>query len=85
MADSKTGSNGGQFACGVGPTTQDAYAAALARFSTAGAPRYVVPPIAGGIGIGPSQLLIETMEEMKLNHPKPYRDMRGSKTLQAVA
>lgn len=69
------------------PDYQNAYAAALARCSTVGAPWYVVPANRKWYrNWAVSQLLIETMEEMKLTYPNPHLDVRAlKKSLQAVA
>jgi PPK2 family polyphosphate:nucleotide phosphotransferase len=69
------------------PDYQNAYEAALARCSTVGAPWYVVPANRKWYrNWAVSQLLIETMEEMKLTYPNPHLDVRAlKKSLQAVA
>jgi PPK2 family polyphosphate:nucleotide phosphotransferase len=69
------------------PDYENAYAAALARCSTVGAPWYVVPANRKWYrNWAVSQLLIETMEDMKLTYPNPHLDVRAlKKTLQAVA
>jgi PPK2 family polyphosphate:nucleotide phosphotransferase len=69
------------------PDYQNAYEAALARCSTVGAPWYVVPANRKWYrNWAVSQLLIETMEEMKLRYPNPHLDVRAlKKSLQAVA
>lgn len=69
------------------PDYQNAYAAALARCSTVGAPWYVVPANRKWYrNWAVSQLLIETMEEMKLTYPNPHLDVRAlRKSLEAVA
>jgi len=69
------------------PDYQNAYAAALTRCSTVGAPWYVVPANRKWYrNWAVSQLLIETMEEMKLTYPNPHLDVRAlKKSLQAVA
>jgi PPK2 family polyphosphate:nucleotide phosphotransferase len=69
------------------PDYQNAYAAALARCSTVGAPWYVVPANRKWYrNWAVSQLLIETMEDMKLTYPNPHLDVRAlKKSLQAVA
>ena len=69
------------------PEYQNAYAAALARCSTVGAPWFVVPANRKWYrNWAVSQLLIETMEDMKLTYPNPHLDVRAlKKTLQAVA
>jgi polyphosphate kinase 2 (PPK2 family) len=66
---------------------QKAYAAALGRCSTAAAPWYVVPANRKWYrNWTVSQILIETMEEMKLTYPKPHLDVRAlKKILQAAA
>jgi PPK2 family polyphosphate:nucleotide phosphotransferase len=66
---------------------QDAYSAALARCSLTGAPWYVVPANRKWYrNWAVSQLLIETMEEMKLTYPNPHLDVRAlKKSLQEVA
>jgi PPK2 family polyphosphate:nucleotide phosphotransferase len=66
---------------------QNAYASALARCSPAGAPWYVVPANRKWYrNWAVSQLLIETMEEMKLTYPNPHLDVRAlKKSLQAAA
>ena len=69
------------------PDYQNAYEAALSRCSTVGAPWYVVPANRKWYrNWAVSQLLIETMEEMKLTYPNPHLDVRAlKKSLQAVA
>jgi PPK2 family polyphosphate:nucleotide phosphotransferase len=69
------------------PDYQNAYEAALTRCSTAGAPWYVVPANRKWYrNWAVSQLLIETMEEMKLTYPNPHLDVRAlKKSLLAVA
>jgi PPK2 family polyphosphate:nucleotide phosphotransferase len=69
------------------PDYQNAYEAALARCSTVGAPWYVVPANRKWYrNWAVSQLLIETMEDMKLTYPNPHLDVRAlKKSLQAVA
>lgn len=69
------------------PDYQNAYAAALARCSTVGAPWYVVPANRKWYrNWAVSQLLIETMEDMKLTYPNPHLNVRAlKKSLQAVA
>jgi PPK2 family polyphosphate:nucleotide phosphotransferase len=69
------------------PAYEDAYAVALARCSPAGAPWYVVPANRKWYrNWAVSQLLIETMEDMKLTYPNPHLDVRAlKKTLQEVA
>jgi PPK2 family polyphosphate:nucleotide phosphotransferase len=66
---------------------QAAYSAALGRCSTAAAPWYVVPANRKWYrNWAVSQLLIETMEEMKLIYPNPHLDVRAlKKRLQAAA
>jgi PPK2 family polyphosphate:nucleotide phosphotransferase len=66
---------------------QNAYAAALGRCSTAAAPWYVVPANRKWYrNWTVSQILIETMEEMKLTYPNPHLDVRAlKKSLQAAA
>jgi PPK2 family polyphosphate:nucleotide phosphotransferase len=66
---------------------QTAYSAALGRCSTAAAPWYVVPANRKWYrNWAASQLLIETMEEMKLIYPNPHLDVRAlKKSLKAVA
>jgi PPK2 family polyphosphate:nucleotide phosphotransferase len=66
---------------------QKAYAAALGRCSTAAAPWYVVPANRKWYrNWAVSQILIETMEEMKLIYPNPHLDVRAlKKSLQAAA
>jgi len=60
-----------------------AYGSALERCSTAAGRWYVVP---ANRKWAVSQLLIETMEEMKLIYPKPHLDVRAlKKSLQAAA
>ena len=62
------------------PEYQNAYAAALARCSTVGAPWFVVPANRKWYrNWAVSQLLIETMEDMKLTYPNPHLDIRGLK------
>ena len=69
------------------PDYQNAYSAALGRCSTAGVPWYVVPANRKWYrNWAVSQLLIETMEEMKLTYPNPHLDVRApKKSLLAVA
>jgi polyphosphate kinase 2 (PPK2 family) len=64
-----------------------AYAAAIGRCSTRAAPRYVVPANRKWYrNWAVSQVLIETMEEMKLFYPKPQLDVRAlKKSLKAAA
>jgi PPK2 family polyphosphate:nucleotide phosphotransferase len=66
---------------------QAAYSAALGRCSTAAAPWYVVPANRKWYrNWAVSQLLIETMEEMKCTYPNPHLDVRAlKKSLQAAA
>jgi polyphosphate:nucleotide phosphotransferase, PPK2 family len=66
---------------------QAAYSAAIGRCSTADAPWYVVPANRKWYrNWAVSQLLIETMEEMKLIYPNPHLDVRAlKKSLQAAA
>ena len=66
---------------------QKAYAAALGRCSTAAAPWYVVPANRKWYrNWTVSQILIETMEEMKLTYPNPRLDVHAlKKSLQAAA
>jgi PPK2 family polyphosphate:nucleotide phosphotransferase len=66
---------------------QAAYGAALGRCSTAAAPWYVVPANRKWYrNWAVSQILIETMEEMKLIYPNPHLDVRAlKKSLQAAA
>jgi PPK2 family polyphosphate:nucleotide phosphotransferase len=66
---------------------QKAYGAAIGRCSTTAAPWYVVPANRKWYrNWAVSQLLIETMEEMKLMYPNPHLDVRSlKKSLQAVA
>lgn len=69
------------------PAYEDAYEVALARCSPDGAPWYVVPANRKWYrNWAVSQLLIETMEDMKLTYPNPHLDVRAlRKTLQEVA
>lgn len=64
-----------------------AYAAALGRCSTKAAPWYVIPANRKWYrNWAVSQVLIETMEGMKLTYPKPHLDIRAlKKSLKAVA
>jgi len=64
-----------------------AYAAALGRCSTKAAPWYVIPADRKWYrNWAVSQVLIETMEGMKLTYPKPHLDIRAlKKSLKAVA
>jgi PPK2 family polyphosphate:nucleotide phosphotransferase len=66
---------------------QKAYAAAIGRCSTTAAKWYVVPANRKWYrNWAVSQILIETMEEMKLTYPKPHLDVRAlKKSLQAAA
>lgn len=66
---------------------QVAYSAALGRCSSAAAPWYAVPANRKWYrNWAVSQLLIETMEEMKLTYPNPHLDVRAlKKILKAVA
>jgi len=66
---------------------QAAYSAALGRCSTAAAPWYVVPANRKWYrNWAVSQLLIETMEEMKCTYPNPHLDVRAlKKSLKAAA
>jgi PPK2 family polyphosphate:nucleotide phosphotransferase len=66
---------------------QAAYAAAIGRCSTAPAPWYAIPADRKWYrNWTVSQLLIETMEEMKLTYPDPHLDVRAlKKSLHAVA
>lgn len=66
---------------------QAAYSLALGRCSTATAPWYVVPANRKWYrNWAVAQLLIETMEDMKLTYPKPLLDVRGlKKSLRAAA
>jgi len=66
---------------------QKAYSAALGRCSTGIAPWYVVPANRKWYrNWAVSQLLIETMEEMKLTYPNPKLDVRSlKKSLRAAA
>ena len=59
---------------------QDAYGAALGRCSTHDAPWYVIPANRKWYrNWTVSQILIETMEAMKLTYPHPHLDIRGLK------
>jgi PPK2 family polyphosphate:nucleotide phosphotransferase len=59
---------------------QKAYSAALGRCSTTAAPWYVVPANRKWYrNWAVAQLLIETMEDMKLTYPKPHLDVRALK------
>ncbi|HTE86638.1 MAG TPA: PPK2 family polyphosphate kinase [Dehalococcoidia bacterium] len=59
---------------------QMAYGAALGRCSTVGAPWYVIPANRKWYrNWAVSQILIETMEEMKLTYPNPHLDVRALK------
>jgi len=66
---------------------QKAYSAAIGRCSTTVAPWYVVPANRKWYrNWAVSQILIETMEEMKLTYPNPHLDVRAlKKSLQAAA
>jgi PPK2 family polyphosphate:nucleotide phosphotransferase len=66
---------------------QNAYSTALGRCSTTAAPWYVVPANRKWYrNWAVSQLLIETMEEMKLTYPNPHLDVHAlKKSLQAAA
>lgn len=66
---------------------QKAYAAAIGRCSTNAAPWYVIPADRKWYrNRAVSQVLIETMEEMKLIYPKPQLDIRAlKKSLKAAA
>ena len=66
---------------------QKAYGSAIGRCSTVAAPWYVVPANRKWYrNWAVSQLLIETMEEMKLIYPNPHLDIRAlKKSLQAAA
>jgi Polyphosphate kinase 2 (PPK2) len=62
------------------PDYPNAYAAALARSSSVGAPWYVVPANRKWYrNWAASQLLIETIEEMKLIYPNPHLDVDAQK------
>src|ERR1700682_1474850 len=59
---------------------QKAYSAAIGRCSTTAAPWYVVPANRTWYrNWAVAQLLIETMEEMKLTYPNPHLDVRALK------
>jgi PPK2 family polyphosphate:nucleotide phosphotransferase len=59
---------------------QKAYAVAIGRCSTTAAPWYVVPANRKWYrNWAVSQLLIETMEDMKLTYPNPHLDVRALK------
>ena len=59
---------------------QKAYSAALGRCSTTAAPWYVVPANRKWYrNWAVSQILIETMEDMKLTYPHPHLDVRALK------
>jgi PPK2 family polyphosphate:nucleotide phosphotransferase len=59
---------------------QKAYSAAIGRCSTTAAPWYVVPANRKWYrNWAVSQLLIETMEDMKLTYPNPHLDVRALK------
>jgi PPK2 family polyphosphate:nucleotide phosphotransferase len=66
---------------------QMAYGAAIGRCSTVAAPWYVIPANRKWYrNWAVSQLLIETMEEMKLIYPHPHLDVRRlKKRIKAVA
>ena len=66
---------------------QTAYGAAIGRCSTATAPWYVIPANRKWYrNWAVSQLLIETLEEMKLIYPNPQLDIRAlKKRIKAVA
>jgi PPK2 family polyphosphate:nucleotide phosphotransferase len=66
---------------------QRAYIAAIGRCSSAGAPWYVIPANRKWYrNWAVSQVLIETMEEMKLIYPNPHLDIRAlKKRIKAVA
>jgi PPK2 family polyphosphate:nucleotide phosphotransferase len=66
---------------------QSAYAAAIGRCSTEDAPWYVIPANRKWYrNWAASQLLIETMEDMKLTYPNPHLDLRAlKKSLKAAA
>ena len=66
---------------------QNAYGAALGRCSSRDAPWYVIPANRKWYrNWTVSQILIETMEAMKLTYPNPHLDIRGLKqSLRAVA
>ena len=66
---------------------QKAYSAAIGRCSTAAAPWFVIPANRKWYrNWAVSQLLIETMEQMKLTYPNPHLDVRAlKKSLQAAA
>jgi PPK2 family polyphosphate:nucleotide phosphotransferase len=66
---------------------QKAYSTAIGRCSTANAPWYVIPANRKWYrDWAVSQVLIETMEEMKLIYPHPHLDIRAlKKTLRAAA
>jgi PPK2 family polyphosphate:nucleotide phosphotransferase len=59
---------------------QRAYATAIGRCSTADAPWYIIPANRKWYrNWAVSQLLIETMEDMKLTYPNPHLDARALK------
>jgi PPK2 family polyphosphate:nucleotide phosphotransferase len=64
-----------------------AYAAAIGRCSTKASPWYVIPANRKWYrNWAVAQVLIETMEEMKLTYPKPHLDIRAlKKSLKAAA
>jgi PPK2 family polyphosphate:nucleotide phosphotransferase len=66
---------------------QTAYGTAIGRCSTAAAPWYVIPANRKWYrNWAVSQLLIETMEDMKLIYPHPHLDVRAlKKQIRAVA
>jgi PPK2 family polyphosphate:nucleotide phosphotransferase len=66
---------------------QEAYSLALGRCSSAAAPWFVIPANRKWYrNWAVTQLLIETMEEMKLTYPNPNLDVRAlKKSLQAAA
>jgi len=66
---------------------QSAYGTAIGRCSTEAAPWYVIPANRKWYrNWAVSQLLIETMEGMKLTYPKPHLDIRAlKKRIKAVA
>jgi polyphosphate kinase 2 (PPK2 family) len=66
---------------------QRAYGTAIGRCSTAAAPWYVIPANRKWYrNWAVSQLLIETMEDMKLTYPNPNLDTRAlKKRIQATA
>src|SRR4029077_2300214 len=66
---------------------QAAYAAAIGRCSTEDSPWYVIPANRKWYrNWAVSQILIETMEDMKLTYPNPHLDVRAlKKSLKAAA